>query len=142
MVLDASFSPPVPEAAAVPPSCLSLGPSLTAAAAARQFLRNVLAEHGLTDRFEDVGTLLLSEVVTNAVRHAGTSMEVQLTVQAAGLRVAVMDGSSDLPNPPEQETAGPIPESGRGVLLLGLLATRWGADVRPGGKCVWFELAD
>ena len=88
----------------------------------------------------DDARLLTSELVTNAVRHAG-SATYGLTVRVGGgiLRVGVTDGDTALPADPERPADGA--ESGRGMWLLDLIARKWGVDASPIGKCVWFELA-
>jgi anti-sigma regulatory factor (Ser/Thr protein kinase) len=81
--------------------------------------------------------LLTSELVTNAVVHAGTQARLHLQGVAGGVRVEVSDGSSELP----------VPRNGRaddvggwGLVLLERLATAWGAERRDSGKTVWFEV--
>ena len=80
--------------------------------------------------------LLTSELVSNAVLHARTPFEVEVT-GAETVRVVVRDGS---PDPPEVANPGPDETGGRGLLLVHSLATRWGYEVTPTGKSVWFEL--
>ena len=114
------------------------GPS---ARRARRGVRDVAAAHGVDG---SVAELLASELVSNAVRHSGAGEDdddVVLRVTATGgvLRVELDDRSEALPRPPGDP--GGAAESGRGLLLLGELATRWGAQALPGGKRVWFEVA-
>lgn len=105
-----------------------------AARTARHALR------GLLPGTSDVAELLLTEVVANAVRHAGHGeVTVRAHLLSGLLRVEVLDGSPDLP--PDAGDPGPEAESGRGLLLIEALAERWGATPTHGGKCVWFELA-
>jgi hypothetical protein len=90
--------------------------------------------------------LLVAELAANAVRHGrvrGRDFHLRLTHQArTGLiRVEVSDASPQCP-----PTSAPTPcsddESGRGLLLVDVLATRWGATPRvPFGKTVWAEVA-
>ena len=86
--------------------------------------------------------LLVSEVVTNSVRHggAGPSRAVTLTVtlfpSAVRVEVAGPHGGFD-PPPAALDPAG---TSGRGLTLLGLLSTRWGVGLGPPGT-VWFEMS-
>ena len=84
----------------------------------------------------DIVELLVSELVTNAVLHAHT--EIELTVRDLGdcIRVEVSD---DSPRLPELHPAG-LTESGRGLQIVDALASRWGTEGRTGGKTVWFEV--
>ena len=110
---------------------------------ARQGVSDVAGVHGLPS---DVAELLVSELVGNAVRHGAVAAgagDVVLRVQPApdgALRVEVDDaGDPHLPaRPPDADESA---ESGRGLLLVDELATRWGAEPIPGGKRVWFEVA-
>ena len=104
---------------------------------ARHAVRSLLADQGLDP---DVGELLVSELVGNAVRHGGPGDTVGVTAQVADgvLRVAVRDPSPQLPGPVRDP--GPDADSGRGLLLVEQLARRWGADPLTAGKSTWFEL--
>lgn len=101
--------------------------------AARRLVRQVLARHGL-----DAGDaeLLVSELATNVVDHAGTPFRVEIEVGETVL-IAIEDAS---PRPPLVAPRRLLAERGRGLLLVTLLATRWGFDGRGQGKRVWFEL--
>ena len=117
---------------------LDLPAELASARRARQFVAECAAR---MDRPEvtEVAQLLVSELVTNAVAHAGTPLEVECAPTDRGLRVEVHDGSTRLPVPVRPH---PWAERGRGLVLVDTLASRWGADPRPGsGKAVWFELS-
>lgn len=103
---------------------------------ARRFVRSALAEAGAAD-WADVAELVVSELVTNAVVHAGTPVELAVWPTACGVRVEVADGSLRLPVARDHAaTAG----TGRGLHLVEQLCSRWGARVRDDGKVVWFEL--
>ena len=84
-------------------------------------------------------TLLLSEVVTNAVRHAhGGTIVVAVTLSDSHLLAQVHDDSS---NPPARRAAGET--GGWGLGLLDELSTQWGVDQQSDdGKIVWFEIDD
>lgn len=86
----------------------------------------------------EAAELLVSELVTNAVRHApGGPIRLTLTLRPAGLRGEVEDAGADLPliRPSSAED-----ESGRGLLLVEHIATRWGCRPSGGGKAVWFDI--
>jgi anti-sigma regulatory factor (Ser/Thr protein kinase) len=82
--------------------------------------------------------LLTSELVTNAVRHAGSTVRVVVAVDDRLVRVEVHDDS------PVHPVVGPAPSTatgGRGMPMVDVLARRWGVTAgADGGKAVWFEL--
>jgi anti-sigma regulatory factor (Ser/Thr protein kinase) len=92
---------------------------------------------------EDVETvkLLVTELVTNSVRHAGphTDKPIVLTVRRVGtvLRVAVTDEGPGFEHEPGQPL--PLVPGGRGLLLVERLSDCWGVT-RGRATCVWFEL--
>lgn len=120
---------------------------------ARHFLADTLRNWRVRDEVADTAVLLLSEVVTNAVRYAPGPAEVSVALTSSGetaagaacgdrsLRVCVLDcGSHKLPDPLLAPPAGA--EGGRGLFLLAELARRWGHDAaRDDRKRVWFELS-
>jgi anti-sigma regulatory factor (Ser/Thr protein kinase) len=102
------------------------------------------ARRFVTDTLDDVATdveraaLLVSELVTNAVLHAGTELEVAVDVRPLLVQVSVRDGSCAPPAVRRYDRYAP---TGRGLHLLETLADRWGVDVEDAQKRVWFELA-
>ena len=89
---------------------------------------------GRGDLVEDA-VLLTSEVVTNAIVHAGTDLVVTVGLDGPRARVAVRD--DDVTAPRKRE---PTLESGRGLTLVEALAGSWGTFSYGDGKAVWFEL--
>ena len=89
-----------------------------------------------TERVEDV-LLLVSEVVTNAVMHAGTAVRVTALAAAGRVLVAVTD--DDPGHAPCRVERGAMATSGRGLRLVELLASSWGVEVGETSKVVWFE---
>lgn len=87
----------------------------------------------------DVALLLVSELVTNAVVHAGTPSTLRLSHDEGRLRVELRDASTDQAFVVPASQNGHRP-GGRGVLLIDTLADRWGSEVDEQGKIVWFEL--
>ena len=113
----------------------------TSARAARRFVRSVLG--GSPDPVVDTAELVVSELVTNAVRHAvpdGTAGTVGLRigVDERLLRVEVSDDDPVMPEVRHPSVGVP---SGRGMLIVERLAERWGCFRTGVGKVVWLELA-
>ncbi|MFE8016659.1 ATP-binding protein [Streptomyces antibioticus] len=108
--------------------------------AARGAVRRQLDDWGL-DGLGDVAELLVSELVTNALRHASGPIGVRLVRPARPERVLLVEVSDPVPDLPKERAAHPEDESGRGLQLVASASRRWGS--RPGdtGKTVWFELA-
>jgi PAS domain S-box-containing protein len=105
---------------------------------ARRFLGEVFAAFGRHD-LVDPGTLLVSELVTNAVLHGVAPLRVTIEPTASHVRVAVADAGEGRP---ELQHVEPESTSGRGILLVHEVSDRWGVDDLPsGGKAVWFDLA-
>jgi anti-sigma regulatory factor (Ser/Thr protein kinase) len=111
---------------------------LMAPAQISHFVRLQLLQWGL-DELVDVAELLVSEVVTNSIRHALAGGRVSVARQGKGVRVEVADSGGGTPVPRQAEPHEP---TGRGLAIVGALADRWGVVDPPGsGKTVWFELA-
>ncbi|WP_328301123.1 SpoIIE family protein phosphatase [Streptomyces sp. NBC_00435] len=112
-------------------------------AAARAFVRDTLQGWGFADIIDDA-VVLTSELVTNAVVHAGTRAEVLCLRTEDGVRVEVADRYPErelpLQHPGERPYADPDRESGRGLMLCAALATRWGVEYTSTNKHVWFRL--
>lgn len=104
--------------------------------AARQFLRQALT--GLPRDVSDRAELMLSELATNAVKHAGSPFNLTVNLRAGQLRVEVLDRGSGRPIPRQPSPDEP---TGRGLLIVRTLADDWGIDSREKGKTVWFALA-
>jgi PAS domain S-box-containing protein len=115
-----------------------LPPEATSAGRARALLRRALTGHEREDAL-DPAQLAVSEIVTNALVHAGTSMRLRILLAPQGLRVELADGSHRMPT---RRDYGPAAGTGRGLLLVEELATRWGAYPLDEGKIVWFEISD
>jgi anti-sigma regulatory factor (Ser/Thr protein kinase) len=109
-------------------------------AVARQQLRELLHDWRSADQV-DSAVLLLSETRTNVLVH--TDADALLLAEVRGgpgtrrIRVEVTDTSDDLPH---KRRPGELASSGRGLVLMDLLADAWGVDPRGEGKSTWFEL--
>jgi DNA-binding NarL/FixJ family response regulator len=107
------------------------------ASRARRFVNEVLSRWQCGDVLDDV-QLLVSELVTNAVVHAGSEVEIAVRLLVDSVRIEVVDRAPDAklrPSSPSTED-----ESGRGLLLVETLASAWGVEPLDGGKAVWFEV--
>lgn len=92
-----------------------------------------LAPHLLDDAL-----LLVSEVVTNAVKHGHAPVRLEVDCDGSGIVVAVEDGNPAMPQPRRRDHRR---HSGRGLLLLERLSAEWGVRRTAAGKQVWFRLA-
>ncbi|WP_446041677.1 SpoIIE family protein phosphatase [Streptomyces sp. SID1121] len=113
-----------------------LEPEDAAPGRARRLARRALARWDLEELSDSV-ELLISEVVTNAVRYAERPVTLRL-LRTDVLRCEVGDDSPQLPR---QRRARDTDEGGRGLFLVNRLARRWGATRLSTGKVVWFEIA-
>lgn len=106
---------------------------------ARQLVRSVLTDAQVSQEATEVALLLVSELVTNVVLHADGRPVLEVAVEADRLRISVSDEGGGAPRVRTDNPA--LADSGRGLLLVDTLSSRWGTDPRdPRGKCVWFEL--
>ncbi len=112
-------------------------PTTASVRLARRFVEAELLARAC-ERFADDAGLVVTELAGNAVLHARTPFEVVVrSAGAGGVRVDVVDGSSA---PPVVGAAVGTAMSGRGMVLVGALASRWGTERTPTGKAVWFEV--
>jgi CheY-like chemotaxis protein/anti-sigma regulatory factor (Ser/Thr protein kinase) len=114
---------------------VDLEQSPAAPGTARRFVRSSLTD--IDEAALDAVELLTSELVTNAVIHAGSQPHLALVLHADHVRVEVHD---DDPNLPARRTPDEARPGGRGLLLLDQVASDWGAEATEGGKVVWFEV--
>ena len=107
------------------------------ASEARGVVRSALADWGLA-RVDDTVSLLVTELVSNGVRHARTRLVLTLSLDGPCLRIALSDGDPRAPvvRPREELTVG-----GWGLALIDSLSTEWGTDIDDSrGKTVWFQI--
>ncbi|GGM08600.1 hypothetical protein GCM10010129_60640 [Streptomyces fumigatiscleroticus] len=111
-------------------------------ASARSFVRDTLQGWGFADVVDDA-VVLTSELVTNAVVHAGTSADVVCLRSDDGVRIEVADRYPEREVPLQGAAVNmgsPDREGGRGLQLCAALAGRWGVEYTPTHKNVWFQL--
>ena len=114
-----------------------LPPALDSTAEARDLVDRVCIQWSLRS-ITDVAQLIITELVSNVIRHAHTDMEVSVALRRRYLHLAVRDGSSEAPR-----RGGPnesLREEGRGLLVVEALTTAWGCAPAPDGKVVWATL--
>ncbi|CAM5697323.1 hypothetical protein SPURM210S_08117 [Streptomyces purpurascens] len=111
-------------------------------ASARSFVRDTLQGWGFADIVDDA-VVLTSELVTNAVVHAGTSADLLCLRSDEGVRIEVADRYPEREIPLQGAAinmGNPDREGGRGLQLCAALAGRWGVEYTPTHKTVWFQL--
>ncbi|MFE3580111.1 ATP-binding SpoIIE family protein phosphatase [Streptomyces vinaceus] len=108
-----------------------------AVSGARRFASGMLTAWGL-DELSFTTELVLSELVTNAIRYGKTPIQLRLIVQSTTLTCEVSDASSTAPHLRRART---FDEGGRGLLLVAQLSERWGTRHSHEGKVIWAELA-
>lgn len=101
---------------------------------ARHFVAEVLQRWQCEDVLGTV-ELAVSELVTNAIIHASSAVDVTVSLRPRDVRVDVVDRGPGSPLIPTQEDTR---DSGRGLFIVESLATSWGVDEGPGWKSVWF----
>ncbi|WP_433393474.1 ATP-binding protein [Micromonospora sp. KLBMP9576] len=126
----------VANAAAAPRLRVRLEPVADACRRARELVGDACARWQLPAA-AGPASLVLSELVGNVVRHAGTPMRVTLTLCRPYLHVTVADGSRAVVR---ERSADPRVEGGRGLMLVRELAQRWGSVPVGDGKVVWATL--
>jgi anti-sigma regulatory factor (Ser/Thr protein kinase) len=119
----------------MPSQKIELVADVTSCSIARRFVRTTLARE--PECLRDDASLLLSEVVTNAILHACGPVTVEIRQKGSGYRIAVGDRSS---SPPIEKRYRADDATGRGVQLLDRLAAAWGWERTDLGKIVWFDL--
>jgi len=118
----------------------TFAPAAASVPEARRFARAALEEWGLDDVVDDI-VLLVSELVTNAITHAGTPTTLEVRLEAGRVRLDVEDlHPSRMLRMGTDPTTG-TDEHGRGLLITATLAAAWGVEYRPDSKRVWAVLA-
>jgi two-component sensor histidine kinase len=105
---------------------------------ARRLVAAALSLWGMSDAV-DVGVLIASELVSNAITHAGCRLfRIRVSrPESATVRILVSDTNRA---EPAMYAASPDSESGRGLRLVDALSTQWGCEPKPWGKAVWAEM--
>jgi anti-sigma regulatory factor (Ser/Thr protein kinase) len=104
--------------------------------AARRFVRDVLRDQ--PPETLDAVELMVSELATNSIRHAGTGFDLAIDVTGAQIRVEVRDiGGGE----PTLRSPKPTESRGRGLQIVAAMSASWGVVPRVDGKTVWFTVA-
>lgn len=122
--------PPCP--ASVPGAAFA--PTLASIPEARSYVLRHLGDCSVD---QEVMLLLTSELVTNAICHAGTEFEVEVGRADGHVQVSVADSSTAVPRLVD---APPEAQSGRGLFFVQQYSSDWGVESTSGGKRVWFSL--
>lgn len=115
---------------------VELRPVPESAGAARVFVERTLRDWGCTGLIDDA-RVVVTELVSNVVRHAGTDIRIDLELQDELVRVGVADraGGSVVMRTPDPR----LDLTGRGLRLVNALTERWGIDQGVDRKLVWAE---
>jgi anti-sigma regulatory factor (Ser/Thr protein kinase) len=119
-------------------TCWDLPRAPIAASLARRQLAGGLPD--LPSDQVEIAQVLVSELVTNALKHGQGAITLGITRDDRTLTVAVADQGTQRPDPQERDVTAP---HGRGLQILQSLAAGWGTDPLPdgsAGKVVWFTL--
>jgi anti-sigma regulatory factor (Ser/Thr protein kinase) len=111
---------------------LQLAPEPTSPRAARLFVRRHVDE--LDEDLRDSAELLASELVTNGVLHARSTMTLGVITGDASVLIAVRDNNGSAPS---ERLPSLSAESGRGISLVATIARQWGVAPEAGGKIIW-----
>lgn len=147
ITLCSAADPPTitPCSAAGPPAVrLHLAPTPTAAGEARRVVEAACRSWGIGHAIHPA-TIVITELVTNAVQHAATNLTVEAAYRRNRLSLSVEDGSRTPPTPSDIAACGDVPpsdlpEHGRGLHLVDAYSTAWGYRPTTNGKAVWATL--
>jgi hypothetical protein len=121
---------------------VGLAPEPEAASLARTLVGDACLAWDLPDLLRPARRVM-SELVLNAVEHAGTDLLVTVTLGTNGLHIAVADGDPRQPrlrSPAPVRRGAPLDERGRGLRAVQAEAVRWGSVPTTTGKVVWAVL--
>ena len=123
---------------------LALPPLAESPRRARRFLLERLWERGWRPdvagaTLTDQGQLVLTELVTNALRHARGQMQIRIEAHQDRLTLSVTDSVRPT-GPLTPQHVGPASQSGRGLIIVDTLSSAWGVQEELVGKTVWAQL--
>ena len=106
--------------------------------AARAFLTRLLDGWGIAEDVIDDASLLASELMSNAVKHGGGVVDMQIEAEDGLLHVGVRDDAGGVPTVSQADATS---SGGRGMWIVQSIAQDWGTDPDGAGKTVWFDLS-
>lgn len=115
---------------------VDLPPEPSSATRARWLAREQLGASYSSDTLDTIA-LLVTELVTNAILHARTPLQLTLEARPGSVRICVEDESNEQPAVRRYASDA---VTGRGLALVDRLASSWGVDATPSGKVVWCEV--
>jgi anti-sigma regulatory factor (Ser/Thr protein kinase) len=115
---------------------LRAAPQTEAVELARRLAARTMRTWSLIE-YEEPVTAIVAELVANAVRHAGTPLELRLERRPGRVRVEVRDRAAGMPR---LTIPAPEDEEHRGLFIVDRFAAAWGAEPVSGGKVVWAEV--
>jgi anti-sigma regulatory factor (Ser/Thr protein kinase) len=115
---------------------VDLPPEPSSATRARALARERLEQSCSSDTLDTVA-LLVTELVTNAILHARTPLQLTVESRPGSVRIRVEDESNERPALRHYESDA---VTGRGLALVERLASSWGVETTPSGKAVWCEV--
>ena len=118
-------------------STYALPPRPSSAHLARRLTREALG--GCPAPLVETAELLITELISNALTHAGSPPVMQIDVDLGTVLISVSDESSKTP---DVRHGSLDDEGGRGLMLVDTLASSWGWTLTSGGKKIWFTLSD
>lgn len=119
-------------------AALELPDDVLSVGEARSVVRDLLERWGYRDLVDDA-ELVVSELVTNAIVHAGSSCAVIVSRGEGSVRIEVEDHGPGLP---DQQSPHWNAEGGRGLMIVSALSTAWGIQAEERSKSVWVELSE
>jgi anti-sigma regulatory factor (Ser/Thr protein kinase) len=117
--------------------CAHFSAEPQAATSARHFVADVLKGWGHSASMLEDAKLVVTELATNAVRHAHSPFSVEICPKGSVVRLSVRDASRTLPSLADRNA---LAESGRGLHIVDVLSADWGVEFSGQGKAVWAEL--
>ncbi len=120
-------------------SSTALAPSPASVRDARRFFTASTSRLGLTPDVVELGSLAVSELVTNAICHGASPIEIRTMSDAAEVRFEVSDSG---PGMPRSGPVAPLATGGRGLGIVAAITDAWGCERNRNGpgKTMWFTL--
>jgi anti-sigma regulatory factor (Ser/Thr protein kinase) len=114
-----------------------LARSVFAPRSARQMLATQLLEWGVGEPEQAAVAMIATELVTNAVEHAATPVQLTVHYDGAVVVIEVRDGCTASPH---LQAPNPGAARGRGLQMVDRLAARWDYVLHPDGKTIWADI--